>query len=365
MRVLISGGGTAGHINPAIAIGTKLKQLGAEVVYIGSNGSLEEKLYKQTGCRFYQFASKGLDRKNLFKNFNILATDYHAYQQIQKVVKEFQPDVGVSTGGYISAMSMFALKQQNIPFLIHEQNAYPGLTTKLLSRWAKYYAVAFSEAVSYLKHPERAVLTGNPIRSEFLLTDQTLARQKLGIPQNSKVVLCFGGSLGAQKLNEAVSGMISQAQKDGITLLIGTGSRYYESFCRENQSKITDNNLIRVQKYIDDMPTALAACDVAITRAGAMTISELCAILKPSILIPSPNVTANHQEKNAQAMVNCGGAVKISETELSSDMLYQTAKELLSKEETLNQMKEQLKKLSITDADQRIAALVQQIVLPQ
>ncbi|MBO5408622.1 MAG: undecaprenyldiphospho-muramoylpentapeptide beta-N-acetylglucosaminyltransferase [Clostridia bacterium] len=361
MKVLISGGGTAGHINPAIAIGTYLAKQGADVIYVGSHGALEEKLYSKTGCPFYQFTSKGLDRKHLFKNFKILSTDYQAYRQIQALVNEFQPDVGVSTGGYISAMSMYALKQKNIPFLIHEQNAYPGLTTKLLSRWAKSYAVAFREAVSYLKYPDRAVLTGNPIRSEFVLTDRSMARQKLGIPEDSKVVLCFGGSLGAKKLNEAVAGIIPMAQKDGITLFIGTGSRYYDSFIKENQSKVTDHNLVRIQKYIDDMPTALAACDLAVTRAGAMTISELCAVLKPAILIPSPNVTANHQEKNAQAMVNCGGAFKISETELTSKNLYNSMKSLLSDEDRLLTMQTHLKPLSITDGDRRIAELVQQI----
>ena len=365
MKVLISGGGTAGHINPSIAIGTQLAKQGAQVIYVGSHGALEEKLYSKTGCPFYQFTSKGLDRKHIFRNFKILSTDYQAYRQIQALVKEFRPDVGVSTGGYISAMSMYALKQQNIPFLIHEQNAYPGLPTKLLSRWAKSYAVAFWEAVPYLKHPDRAVLTGNPIRSEFVSTDRTTARQKLNIPENSKAILCFGGSLGAKKLNDAISGMIPMAQKDGITLLIGTGSRYYESFCRENQSKITDNNLIRVQKYIDDMPTALAACDLAVTRAGAMTISELCAVLKPAILIPSPNVTANHQEKNAQAMVNSGGAVKLSETELTSQKLYQSVKDLFENKEHLQTMQNNLKDLAITDADQRIARLVEQIALPR
>ena len=153
MKVLISGGGTAGHINPAIAIGTWLVSQGHEVLYIGSDGALEEKLYSKTGCPYYRFPSKGLDRKHLLRNFEILATDYKAYKSIQKVVADFCPDVGVSTGGYISALSMYALKQKNIPFLIHEQNAYPGLTTKLLSRWAKYYALAFSEAKPFLNIP--------------------------------------------------------------------------------------------------------------------------------------------------------------------------------------------------------------------
>lgn len=362
MKVLISGGGTAGHINPAIAIGTYLKNQGAEVMYIGSDGSLEQKLYSQTGCPFRQFSSKGLDRKNLLKNFHILATDFRAYQGIQKVVEEFRPDVGVSTGGYISALSMYALHQKNIPFLIHEQNAYPGLTTRLLSRWAKKYAVAFWAAVPHLKHPDRAVLTGNPIRRDFLSISKEDARKALGLSKDETVVLSFGGSLGALKLNEAIAGVIPLAQKDAITMIIGTGSRYHDDFLSRVDSCSIDSEKIRILKYIDNMPTVLAACDLAITRAGAMTISELCAIQKPSILIPSPNVTANHQDKNAEALVKAGSAVKIPEAELSPQRLYETILTITKSPNTLDTMRNCAKTLSIIDGDRRIGELVEQIV---
>lgn len=362
MKVLISGGGTAGHINPAIAIGTRLVSQGAEVLYIGSDGALEQKLYSQTGCPFRGFSSCGLDRKHLFKNVQILATDYKAYKSIQKVVEDFKPDVGVSTGGYISAITMYALHKKKIPFLVHEQNAYPGLTTRLLSGWAKYYALAFSEAKPFLKHPERSVLTGNPIRQEFLFHDKASARKKLNLPQNTPVVLCFGGSLGALKLNEAFARLIPMAQQNGITLIIGTGSRYYEEFLSRIKHLPIDENKIRITQYIDDMPAVLAACDVAITRAGAMTISELCAIRKPSVLIPSPNVTANHQDKNALALVKLGGAVKIAEADLTGEGLYQTLHQLVTDSDKLKAMSEALTPLSITDADKRIGDLVKKIV---
>ena len=362
MKVLISGGGTAGHINPAIAIGTYLTKQGAEVLYIGSDGVLEEKLYSKTGCPFYRFESKGLDRKHPLRNFKILSTDLKAYRQIKKVVEEFRPDVGVSTGGYISALSMYALKKQKIPFLVHEQNAYPGLTTKLLSKWAKYYALAFLEAKPFLKHPERSVLTGNPIRSEFLAVDKNIARQKLNLPKDAPVVLCFGGSLGALKLNEAFAKMIPLAQKDGITLIIGTGSRYYEEFLAQIKEYNFDPNRIRITQYIEDMPNVLAACDVAITRAGAMTVSELCAIKKPSILIPSPNVTANHQDKNAHALVTLGGALKIPEASLTGENLYQALYALVSDAHKLEQMSDALTPLSITDGDKRVGELVEKIL---
>lgn len=361
MKVLISGGGTAGHINPAIAIGTYLKKRGAEILYIGSDGSLEQKLYSQTGCEFRQFASKGLDRKHLLRNFGILATDYQAFRQIQKTVAEFRPDVGVSTGGYISALSMFALHQKKIPFLIHEQNAYPGLTTKLLSRWAKQYAVAFEDAVPYLKHPKRAVITGNPIRQEFLSANRHDARKKLGIGEHETVVLSFGGSLGALALNNAMAELIPLAQKENLTLLVGTGTRYHEKFLRQIENYHIDPAKIRISQYIDDMPNVLAACDLAITRAGAMTVSELCAMQMPSILIPSPNVTANHQDKNAQALVKLGAAVKIPEAELTTERLWSAISDITKNPATIQQMKQQAAKLAITDGDKRIGTLVEQI----
>lgn len=361
MKVVISGGGTAGHINPAIAIGTYLKENGAEILYIGSDGKLEEKLYSQTGCRFLQFSSKGLDRKHILKNFEILATDFKAYENIKKAVKEFNPDVGVSTGGYISALTMTALRKNKIPFLIHEQNAFPGLTTRLLSRWAEKYAVAFPEANAFLKDPKRSVLTGNPVRQAFFQTNRSAARKKLGLSPDEPVVLCFGGSLGALQLNECFAKIIPFAQKDGITLLIGTGSRYYDEFVKQIKHLAIDPNQIRIQKYIDDMPAVLTACDLAITRAGAMTLSELCAIKKPAILIPSPNVTANHQDKNAQALVNVGGALKISEKDLSDETLYGMIKSLIKSPDTLRNMSESLTPLSIIDGDRRIGKLVEEI----
>lgn len=361
MKVLISGGGTAGHINPAIAIGTYLANQGAEVLYIGSDGALEEKLYAETGCAYRRFFSKGLDRKHLLRNFKILATDYKAYKSIRKVVEDFRPDVGVSTGGYISALSMYALQQKRIPFLIHEQNAYPGLTTKLLSGWAKTYALAFSEAKPYLKHPERSVLTGNPIRREFLSADKISARKQLNLPENAPVVLCFGGSLGAKKLNDAFATLIPKAQKNGIYLIIGTGSRYHEEFSAKIKDYSYDPKQIRITQYIDDMPAVLTACDIAVTRAGAMTVSELCALKKPSILIPSPNVTANHQDKNAHALVTLGGTVKIAESDLTGEKLYETLSDLINNPEKLSRMSDALTPLSITDGDKRIGELVRKI----
>ena len=357
MRVIISAGGTGGHINPALAIGRYILEQNSEneVLFIGALGDMDKKLYGECGMNYRLFYSKGLDRKNLINNFNILKTDYKAYRDILKVAEEFKPDVGISCGGYISAMAMMCLKKKKIPFIIHEQNAIPGLTTKLLSRYAVKYAYAFKSANKYLKFPERGVYSGNPIREDFLKHTKEEAREKLGFSNDDKIILCFGGSLGARKLNEVFKNMIPKIKNDNVKLVIGTGSYYYKEY-----EKIENGNII-IKEYIDNMPLWLTACDIAVTRAGAMTVSELCAIKKPSVLIPSPNVTADHQTKNALELSNCGGAILIRENELSDELLYETLMKTVKDEEKLKKMENALTPLSVTDGAKRIYTIISKI----
>ena len=362
VRVLISAGGTGGHINPAIAIGKYIVSQDEknEVLFIGSKGSLEEKLYKNSGLAYSLHISKGLDRKNLFNNIKILKEDYNAYREILKIAKKFKPDIGISCGGYISFMAMEAVKKVNAPFIITEQNAFPGLTTKLLSKDAKKYCLAFEEAKKFLKYPERAVVTGNPVRQEFSELKKEDARIKLGIPSDKKMILCFGGSLGAEKLNEAFFELIKRVEKEsGIILYVGTGKRYYEDFIKN--IKYTNNNII-IKEYIEDMPTVLMACDVAVTRAGAMTVSELCAAKKPCILIPSPNVTADHQTKNARVISDKSGGILIKESELSSEKFSDELLKLIKDDGRLTEMGENLSSLCVLDGAERIYLSLKEVL---
>ncbi len=362
MKVLISAGGTGGHINPAIAIGKYISEKDEknEILFIASKGNLEERLYKESGLPYSLHTSKGLDRKNLFNNVKILYEDYKAYREILKITKEFKPDVGISCGGYISFMAMEAVKRVKAPFIITEQNAFPGLTTKLLSKDAKKYCLAFSEAKKFLKYPERSVVTGNPVRKEFLTLDKASARRELGISDDKKVILCFGGSLGAEKMNEAFMALINKVQdNDNIILYVGTGKRYYQDFVKN--IKCTSKN-ITISEYIDDMPTLLTACDVAVTRAGAMTVSELCAAKKPCILIPSPNVTADHQTKNAKVIADIGGGILIKESELSNEGFCDIILDLAKNEDKLKKMEEKISSLCVLDGDKRVFEALRQIV---
>lgn len=361
VRVLISAGGTGGHINPAIAIGKYIVSQNEknEVLFIGSKGNLEEKLYKNSGLPYSLHISKGLDRRNLFNNIKILKDDYTAYREILKIAKEFKPDIGVSCGGYISFMAMEAVKKINVPFIITEQNAFPGLTTRLLSKDAEKYCLAFEEAKKFLKYPKRAVVTGNPVRQEFSELKKDEARKKLGISDDKKVILCFGGSLGAEKLNEAFFELIKRVENEReVVLYVGTGKRYYEDFIKN--IKYTNSNVI-IKEYIEDMPTVLMACDVAVTRAGAMTVSEICAAKKPCILIPSPNVTADHQTKNAKVISDKGGGILIKESELSNDKFCNELISLIKDENRLSLMKKSFSSLCVLDGAERIYLSLKEI----
>lgn len=352
MRVVISAGGTGGHINPALAIGKYISEQSGDnsVLFIGANGKMDKKLYGGCSLPYRLFDSKGLDRKKFFNNFNVLKTDFKAYRSILKEIDEFKPDVGVSCGGYISAMTMLGLKKKKIPFIVHEQNAIPGLTTKLLSRYAVKYAYAFENANKMLKFPERGVFTGNPVRGEFNESSKKEARYKLGFSDSDKIILCFGGSLGAKKLNEVFRGMLPMAKNENFKLVVGTGSAYYADYAEFSDKY--DNIIIK--EYINDMPLWMNACDMAVTRAGAMTVSELCAIKKPSVLIPSPNVTADHQTKNALQLVNAGGAIMLKEASLTSDTLFDTLKRAVNDKKGLEKMEKSLEPLSVTDGAKRV-----------
>ena len=268
--------------------------------------------------------------------------------------------MGISCGGYISFMAMEAVKRVKAPFIITEQNAFPGLTTKLLSKDAKKYCLAFPNSDKFLKYPDRSVITGNPVRKEFLDCDKKEARKKLGIADDKKVILCFGGSLGAERLNEAFLLLINKVKNnDEIIVYVGTGKRYYEDFIKSVKS--VSSNII-IKEYIDDMPTLLCACDIAVTRAGAMTVSELCATKKPCILIPSPNVTADHQTKNASVIADNGGGILIKESELNSQKFCEIVLNLINDEEKLKKMQNKMQSLCVLDGDKRIFEVLKSVV---
>ena len=363
MKVLFAGGGTGGHINPAISVANyiKSKEENFEALFIGTKRGLETKLVPKAGFNIEYIDIQGFDRRNLFKNFSVIKKLILAQKKCRKIIKEFNPDAVVLTGGYVSGPVAMAAKKMGIGALIHEQNVYPGLTVKGSQKYVDYIAVSFEETVNHISDKNKCVVTGNPVRQEIINADYNAARQELGL-SDKPFVLIFGGSLGAQKINENVVKMLPKLAKDNkIQLLFGTGERNF----KEIKAQIKGMNLpddIKVVPYIDNMHLAMAAADVVVARSGAITVSEIAVLKKPSILIPSPNVVRNHQEQNAREFSEHNAAALILESELSKEVLYNKINELAFDKETLRKMGENVSKLANPDALEKIYKLVKKCV---
>lgn len=362
MRIIFAGGGTGGHINPAISIADYVKERDKnfEAVFVGTQHGLEKKLVPKAGYDIRYIEIEGFSRKNMLKNIYVLKKLNDARRDCIKLIKEFHPDCIVCTGGYVSGPMTMAAKKMGVPALIHEQNVYPGLTVKGSEKFVEYVAVSFDETVSHMSQKEKCVVTGNPVRGEILRADPVKAKRELGV-WGKPFVLIFGGSLGARRINTTVVDMLSKAVHDKkIRILFGTGDRSYEQVMDKIKELGTDisGDDVKIVPYIDNMADAMAAADIVVARSGAITVSELAVLSKPSILIPSPNVVRNHQEQNAREIERNGAAVVITEDELSGDKLYNTIIELTDNKEKLEAMGECAGKLAKPDALDKIYELI-------
>lgn len=361
MKVIFAGGGTGGHINPAISIAdyAKSQDKDFEALFIGTESGLETKLVPKAGYNIKYIDIAGFSRKNMLKNVSVIKKLLKSRKDCRRIIREFKPDCIVCTGGYVSGPVAMAAYKEGINALIHEQNVYPGLTVKGSEKYVKYLALSFDETENFLNAKEKCIVTGNPIRSEILTADKTAARKKLGI--DKPFVLIFGGSLGADKINETVVSMLPDIKKAGkIKLLFGTGERNYDKVKNAAKAVGIDGTEtdITITPYIDNMAEVMAAADVVVSRSGAITVSEIAALGKPSILIPSPNVVRNHQEQNAREFEKCGAAEVIVEPELNAKTLYDKIEKMLSDEKALNDMSQNLKKMAKTDALEKLYDLM-------
>ena len=352
MRVIFAGGGTGGHINPAISIAdyAASKDENFEAIFIGTKSGMETKLVPKAGYKLEFIDIAGFDRKHLLKNVSVLRKLMKAKSDCKKIIKDFKPDCIVCTGGYVSGPIAMASKKTGVPSLIHEQNVYPGLTVRGAEKYVDYLALSFEETINHIKNKNKCVVTGNPVREEILNANYAKSRERLGITK--PFVLIFGGSLGADKINNTVVDMLDRIVKEGkISLLFGTGDRNYESVMQKiNERNIQLNDDVKVTAYIDNMADCMAAADLVVARSGAITVSEIAALGKPSILIPSPNVVRNHQEQNAREFENNGAAAVILESELNGEVLYDRMMSMAEDKETLLRMSENLRPLAKTDA---------------
>ena len=368
MRVLMTGGGTAGHINPALAIAGKIKQAHpqAEILFVGAKGRMETQLVPQAGYPIKTVDVRGFQRrlslKNVGRNLSAAVHAVTAEVEAGRIIRDFSPDIAIGTGGYVCGPVLRKAAKRGIPVLVHESNAFPGVTVKLLAKDAAAVMIADEAAKKYLPEGCRVVVTGNPLRPGFADADRERARRELGM-DSRPLVLSFGGSLGADRINAAMASVLARSFRDGgIQHIHGTGRGGYERTLEllRQEGVPLDGGVIRVREYIDDMSRCMAAADLVISRCGAMTLSELPAAGKPSILIPSPNVAENHQYHNAMALVHRGAAVCLEEKDLTPDSLWEALYSLIKDPERLRRMGENARKSAILDADERILRVVEQ-----
>ncbi|ANU55131.1 undecaprenyldiphospho-muramoylpentapeptide beta-N-acetylglucosaminyltransferase [Acutalibacter muris] len=368
MRVLFTGGGTAGHINPALAVAGYLREQepDTKILYVGNRGGMEERLVPRAGYEMAFITISGFQRrlsfKNLMKNLRTVERIFTATAETKRIIKDFAPDVCVGTGGYVSGPVIREAAKLGVPSVIHESNAYPGVTTKLLSKQVHTVLLAVPDAKKYFDESVRTVITGNPVRGEVLRMDREQARKELGL-DSRPLVLSFGGSLGAAMLNRAAAYMLAESAKSGKYQHIhgyGQNDPMFLEELSEYGLDLPKNPQIRVLDYIHNMPTCLAAADLVISRAGAMTLSEIEAKGKASILIPSPNVAENHQFHNAMALVKRGAGEIIEEKDLTGEALWKKVEKILSDPERLKSLGENAQKMDILDANNRIYKVIKE-----
>lgn len=375
MKILFATGGTAGHINPALAVASYIRETHPEskILFVGTADHMESRLVPNAGFDFKTIKISGFRRsfspEAIAHNIKTVSQLITSKFSTKKIIKEFKPDVVVGFGGYVSGPVLQTAVDMKIPTCIHEQNAYPGITNKTLAKEVDKVMLTVEDAKKHLEAKNEVVVTGLPVRGELLKARKDIARKELGIPDGKYLVLSFGGSLGAKPLNEAMYNILLDSAKSGKYYHIhsvGTnGGEFLDKFKNEGFNegeKGLEKGSVQVRQYIDDMDRCMAAADLVIGRAGASSLSEIEALGKASILIPSPYVAENHQFHNAMALVNRGAGSIIEEKDLTSESLSQAIDSMLSNPTKLIQIEENAKNMSITNARERIANIILSLI---
>ena len=371
MNVIFTCGGTAGHINPAIAVANILKERhpDCKILFIGAKGHMEEKLVPQAGydlkCLPGSGLVRGLSPKAMKKNVQVIRDLLGSIKECKKIIQAFQADVIVGTGGYASFPALYAGSKLGIPTCVHESNAVPGLTTKKAANRATRVLVCFEESARHYRRPEKVEVVGMPVRKEFITTQKEAARKELGLDNRPLIVSAFG-SLGAKAMNGVVAQMMKLESEEGMPFqhIHATGSFGWKWMPEHVRSLGVDPETcdgLDMREYIYNMPTVMAAADLIIGRAGASTCNEIGASGTPCILIPSPNVTNDHQMKNARILEDRGGAVVLAEPEATAEKLYDTVKNLLADGEARSRMSAALRAMVVMDSADRICDIVEEL----
>ncbi len=366
MKILFAGGGTAGHINPALAVAGYIKERhpDAEISYIGTATKLEARLVPEKGYNFKTIDvvgfSRSLSPKGILRNVSAVKKAMVASSNCKKLIKEINPDIVIGTGGYVSGPVVKTAQKLGYKTAIHEQNAFPGVTTKMLASKADVVMLAMPEAQKHLKLNKKPVITGNPIRMELLNITREEARAKLGL-DSRPLILSFGGSLGAEKINNSIVDLIKWHNGSGKFYHIhATGKLGYDDM-KTALVGVKLSEEINIREYINDMDVCMAAADLVICRAGAITLGELQACKKPSILIPSPYVAENHQFHNAMTLKRSGAAEILEEKDLTGESLINKVEKLVKDNDRLKAMSNAAGKSAIIDANERIYAEIMKL----
>lgn len=358
MKVIISAGGTGGHIYPALAIINKIKEEepNSEFLYIGTTNRMEKDLIPSLGYRYEALEVTGFKRKLSLDNVKTVTNFINAIKKSKRIIKDFDPDIVIGCGGYVTAPVIYAAKKLGKKTFIHEQNSVVGLANKFLSKYTDKVGVSFESTIK--DFPEgKAVLTGNPC-SEKALKIKKATKESLGIDKNKKLVLIVMGSLGSKTINDKIVSFIDKFKDKKYTVIFVTGTTYYEGI----KNLKTPNN-VKILPFIYEMPSVMKITDLMVTRAGASTISEITALEVPSIFIPSPYVTNNHQYKNAIDLVNNKAGIILEEKDLEENSLIKLIDDTINDKEKLLEIKKNLKKLGIKDSSTRIYNILKELIL--
>ena len=355
IRVIISGGGTGGHIFPAISIANaiKAKHPAAKILFVGALGRMEMQRVPAAGYEIKGLPICGFDRKNLLRNFSVLLKIWKSQRLAKKIIKDFRPMAAVGVGGYASGPTLNKAAAMGIPCLIQEQNSYAGVTNKLLAKKAQKICVAY-EGMERFFPAEKILMTGNPVRQSLLETNISHedAIKAFGLDPQKKTILLLGGSLGARTINESVLQHLDLVESSGVQFIWQTGKYYHEAI--QEQLKDKQLPMLKVLDFISDMGAAYKAADLVISRAGASSISEFCLIGKPVILVPSPNVAEDHQTKNALALVNKDAAIYVKDADAPAELLPMAVK-TVQDTKRLNTLSENILKLALPNSASIIA----------
>ena len=361
MRLMISGGGTGGHIYPALALIEELRRVDpdAEVLYVGSTRGLEKDIVPKHNIAFEELEIQGFRRSLSLYNVKTVSLFLKSLHKSKKLIKKFKPDIVIGTGGYVSGAVVYAASQMKIPTMIHEQNSVVGLTNRFLSKHVDKIAVGFEDAISQFPK-EKTVYTGNPRAQQVANLKSDFSWDQYGLKNDVPTLLIFGGSQGALKINKVVCESIRQYNEKNYQVVFVTGKKRYDDVMEQLKGQKINDNVV-IKDYIADMPNVLPKVDAIVGRAGATSLAEITALGIPSVLIPSPYVTADHQTKNALSLVKNDAALIITENDLNAKTLIENSDFIMNDKEKRNEMAENSRKMGCRDAASRLLEVAKSI----